>query len=112
MRFSELGLRRSPAHFTVSRAKKSMRSGRGRFRCNRASILRWLPPVLGVESEATSSLPVLGVEPDATSSLKEMGTVIIRPSNSGRATLMAVSMGPRPRELASQSASLPVLKMP
>ena len=34
---------------------------------------------------------------------------MMRPSNSGKATLMAASIGPKPSELAAQSASLPVL---
>ena len=72
-----------------------MRSTRGKFRWRRASIFDLLAP-----------------EFDDTSSLNEIGTVIILPSNSGRATFIAVSMGPKPSSLSSHSLSLPVLNMP
>ena len=42
------------------------------------------------------------------SSLKLMATVLIRPSNSGRTTFIAVSRGVRPAELASHSAEVEV----
>ena len=44
--------------------------------------------------------------------MNETGTAMIRPSNSGKATFIAVSMGPRPRELSSHSERLPVLTIP
>ena len=100
MRFSELDLSLNPAHLTDNLAKKSTRSGRGRFLCSRALILPLRP-------RAALSLAV-----ELISSLKEIGTVMIRPSNSGSATLMAVSIGPSPSSLSSQSDSLPVLNMP
>ena len=36
----------------------------------------------------------------------------MRPSNSGNATFIAVSIGPNPSELSSHSVRLPVLTMP
>ena len=37
---------------------------------------------------------------------------MMRPSNSGNATFIAVSIGPSPSELSAHSARLPVLTMP
>jgi hypothetical protein len=46
-----------------------------------------------------------------TTSLKETGTLMMRPSNSGIATLMAVSSGVRPASLCAHSVWLLVLVM-
>jgi len=46
-----------------------------------------------------------------TTSLKETGTLMMRPSNSGIATDMAVSSGVRPAALCAHSAWLLVLEI-
>jgi hypothetical protein len=82
IRFSAFGFRRNAACRSASRTTRSIRSATGAYR-----------------GEAGSE----SVIPD---SLKETGTVMIRPSNSGMATFMAVSSGPSPRPEVSHAVRL------
>ena len=83
-RFSGFCFLRRFAHFVASLATVSTLSGFVTYRCNR------------LVCREVCTLEVV-------SSLNEKGTDIIRPSNSGRATFIAVSMGPRPRSLSRHS---------
>jgi hypothetical protein len=84
--FSAAGVRRRRAKFSASRATKSTRSAFGDVRPDR-------------RAEALVEL---------ASSLKLMATVLIRPSNSGSTTFIAVSRGVSPAEEAAHSAELVV----
>ena len=99
MRFSGLDFRRRAAHLAASRASRSTRSGCATYRCKR---LETIAPFL----------PLLPLLDGAVSSLNEIGTEMMRPSNSGSATFMAVSMGLRPSELSRHSSWVPVLTIP
>ena len=92
MRLSALAFNLRPAHLTAKPATRFTRSCLGMYCWRRACRF----------------LPVEGV----VSSLKEIGTEISRPSNSGRAMLMAVSIGPKPNGLSIHSSSVPVLTIP